>query len=122
MSQGNLAPFIRSALQAGAASWRCKLALPGGACFPLAKFSVLRYYCVLCSPDIFFDRVPNRLWRGAGVAEQGCLLSSYTGKTGVGGSNPPLSARFSPVAYSRGPLLRNPTVKEMDRNPSPYIE
>ena len=31
--------------------------------------------------------------RGAGVAEQGCLLSSYTGKTGVGGSNPPLSAR-----------------------------
>ena len=30
--------------------------------------------------------------RGAGVAEQGCLLSSYTGKTGVGGSNPPLSA------------------------------
>ena len=34
----------------------------------------------------------NRQWRGAGVAEQGCLLSSYTGKTGVGGSNPPLSA------------------------------
>ena len=33
-----------------------------------------------------------RLRRGAGVAEQGCLLSSYTGKTGVGGSNPPLSA------------------------------
>ncbi len=30
--------------------------------------------------------------RGAGVVEQGCLLSSYTGKTGVGGSNPPLSA------------------------------
>ena len=26
------------------------------------------------------------------MAEQGCLLSSYTGKTGVGGSNPPLSA------------------------------
>jgi hypothetical protein len=26
------------------------------------------------------------------VVEQGCLLSSYTGKTGVGGSNPPLSA------------------------------
>src|ERR1700684_1952885 len=30
--------------------------------------------------------------RGAGVAEQGCLLSSYPGKTGIGGSNPPLSA------------------------------
>jgi hypothetical protein len=30
--------------------------------------------------------------RGAGVVEQGCLLSSYTGKTGIGGSNPPLSA------------------------------
>ena len=29
--------------------------------------------------------------RGAGVAEQGCLLSSCTGKTGAGGSNPPLS-------------------------------
>jgi hypothetical protein len=29
------------------------------------------------------------------VAEQGCLLSSYTGKTGVGGSNPPLSATHS---------------------------
>ena len=26
------------------------------------------------------------------MVEQGCLLSSYTGKTGVGGSNPPLSA------------------------------
>jgi len=26
------------------------------------------------------------------VAEQGCLLSSYPGKTGIGGSNPPLSA------------------------------
>jgi hypothetical protein len=32
------------------------------------------------------------LRRGAGVAEQGCLLSSYPGKTGIGGSNPPLSA------------------------------
>jgi hypothetical protein len=31
--------------------------------------------------------------RGAGVAEQGCLLSSYPGKTGIGGSNPPLSAK-----------------------------
>ena len=26
------------------------------------------------------------------MAEQGCLLSSYPGKTGIGGSNPPLSA------------------------------
>ena len=34
--------------------------------------------------------------RGAGVAEQGCLLSSYPGKTGIGGSNPPLSARIFP--------------------------
>ena len=33
--------------------------------------------------------------RGAGVAEQGCLLSSCTGKTGAGGSNPPLSAFVS---------------------------
>src|SRR5271154_5141902 len=31
--------------------------------------------------------------RGAGVAEQGCLLSSYPDKIGIGGSNPPLSAR-----------------------------
>ena len=31
-------------------------------------------------------------WRGAGVAEQGCLLSSYTGMTGIEGSNPSLSA------------------------------
>src|SRR5262245_4632552 len=30
-------------------------------------------------------------WRGAGVAEQGCLLSSCSGKTRAGGSNPPLS-------------------------------
>jgi len=30
--------------------------------------------------------------RGAGVAEQGCLLSSYPDKIGIGGSNPPLSA------------------------------
>jgi hypothetical protein len=29
------------------------------------------------------------------VAEQGCLLSSYPGKTGIGGSNPPLSAKHS---------------------------
>jgi hypothetical protein len=28
------------------------------------------------------------------VVEQGCLLSSYTGKTGIGGSNPPLSASY----------------------------
>lgn len=28
------------------------------------------------------------------MAEQGCLLSSYPGKTGIGGSNPPLSAEF----------------------------
>jgi hypothetical protein len=26
------------------------------------------------------------------VAEQGCLLSSYPDKIGIGGSNPPLSA------------------------------
>ena len=26
------------------------------------------------------------------MAEQGCLLSSYPGKTGIGGSDPPLSA------------------------------
>ena len=32
--------------------------------------------------------------RGAGVAEQGCLLSSYTAMSGIGGSNPPLSAIF----------------------------
>ena len=43
-------------------------------------------------------RTRNRLRRGAGVAEQGCLLSSYTGKTGVGGSNPPLSA--TPFFYN----------------------
>ena len=37
------------------------------------------------------------------MAEQGCLLSSYTGKTGVGGSNPPLSARFFlPHTATRG--------------------
>jgi hypothetical protein len=29
------------------------------------------------------------------VAEQGCLLSSYPGKTGIGGSNPPLSAKLT---------------------------
>jgi hypothetical protein len=29
------------------------------------------------------------------VAEQGCLLSSYPGKTGIGGSNPPLSAKLN---------------------------
>ena len=28
------------------------------------------------------------------MAEQGCLLSSYPGKTGIGGSNPPLSAKL----------------------------
>ncbi len=32
------------------------------------------------------------------MVEQGCLLSSYTGKTGVGGSNPPLSAMQVPRA------------------------
>jgi hypothetical protein len=37
------------------------------------------------------------LRRGAGVAEQGCLLSSYPGKTGIGGSNPPLSAMSTNV-------------------------
>src|ERR1700677_833239 len=45
--------------------------------------------------------------RGAGVAEQGCLLSSYPGKTGIGGSNPPLSAisRHNPC---NKPLVLNP--------------
>jgi hypothetical protein len=33
--------------------------------------------------------------RGAGVAEQGCLLSSYPDKIGIGGSNPPLSANIN---------------------------
>ena len=28
------------------------------------------------------------------MAEQGCLLSSYPDKIGIGGSNPPLSARI----------------------------
>jgi hypothetical protein len=32
------------------------------------------------------------------VAEQGCLLSSYPGKTGIGGSNPPLSA----ITHNKG--------------------
>jgi hypothetical protein len=35
------------------------------------------------------------------VVEQGCLLSSYTGKTGIGGSNPPLSASSSQANYDR---------------------
>jgi hypothetical protein len=30
------------------------------------------------------------------VAEQGCLLSSYPDKIGIGGSNPPLSAIVIP--------------------------
>ena len=47
----------------------------------------IRYYCL--SIWQHFARRPRR---GAGVVEQGCLLSSYTGKTGIGGSNPPLSA------------------------------
>jgi hypothetical protein len=33
------------------------------------------------------------------VAEQGCLLSSYPDKIGIGGSNPPLSA----IAQRSGP-------------------
>jgi hypothetical protein len=33
------------------------------------------------------------------VVEQGCLLSSYTGKTGIGGSNPPLSAKPFIIKY-----------------------
>jgi hypothetical protein len=33
------------------------------------------------------------------VAEQGCLLSSYPDKIGIGGSNPPLSAS---VLFSMG--------------------
>jgi hypothetical protein len=40
------------------------------------------------------------------VAEQGCLLSSYTVKNGVGGSNPPLSASRKPAEYSGWQLGR----------------
>jgi hypothetical protein len=52
----------------------------------------IRYY----APRLVISRQVFR--RGAGVAEQGCLLSSYTGKTGIGGSNPPLSA--SPFVFN----------------------
>jgi hypothetical protein len=41
--------------------------------------------------------------RGAGVAEQGCLLSSCSGKTRAGGSNPPLSASQSADLSLRPP-------------------
>ena len=40
----------------------------------------------------YSSRMPT-VGRGAGVAEQGCLLSSCAGN-GTGGSNPSLSARF----------------------------
>ena len=32
------------------------------------------------------------------MAEQGCLLSSYPDKIGIGGSNPPLSAKQSALS------------------------
>ena len=35
------------------------------------------------------------------MAEQGCLLSSYPGKTGIGGSNPPLSAINKYTKFNR---------------------
>jgi hypothetical protein len=35
------------------------------------------------------------------VAEQGCLLSSYPDKIGIGGSNPPLSAIIQNKKLSR---------------------
>ena len=37
------------------------------------------------------------------MAEQGCLLSSYPDKIGIGGSNPPLSA--TALAESHNELL-----------------
>src|SRR5438046_2051094 len=57
---------------------------------------------------------PQILRRGAGVAEQGCLLSSCTGKTGAGGSNPPLSA-YSLSAYSLSTTLSASVLKENDK-------
>ena len=39
------------------------------------------------------------------MAEQGCLLSSYPDKIGIGGSNPPLSATFIAAL----PTSANPT-------------
>jgi hypothetical protein len=46
----------------------------------------------------------TRAWppgrRGAGVVEQGCLLSSCAGN-GTGGSNPPLSARFFEIPQTQ---------------------
>ncbi len=42
------------------------------------------------------------------MAEQGCLLSSYPAKSGIGGSNPPLSARFFlPHAATRGAVWQD---------------
>src|SRR6202142_1008332 len=49
--------------------------------------------------------------RGAGVAEQGCLLSSYPGKTGIGGSNPPLSAINQYTPFHSGLTLPVVTLK-----------
>jgi hypothetical protein len=54
------------------------------------------FWILRCESDtigIRFVESRPRPRRGAGVVEQGCLLSSYTGKTGIGGSNPPLSAK-----------------------------
>src|SRR5262249_41210455 len=45
--------------------------------------------------------------RGAGVDEQGCLLSSCTVLNGAGGSNPPLSATFT-QHYERGKRMGPP--------------
>src|SRR5437867_2682010 len=54
----------------------------------------------------------HNLRRGAGVAEQGCLLSSCTGKTGAGGSNPPLSAHRSLETICRRNRRRGGTNKD----------
>jgi hypothetical protein len=59
------------------------------------EFWILRRESDTLGPR-FIEPCP-RPRRGAGVVEQGCLLSSYTGKTGIGGSNPPLSATLNGV-------------------------
>jgi hypothetical protein len=53
MSQGNLAPFIRSALQAGAASWRCQAAhvfhWQSSACFATIASCAVRTFSLIAS-------------------------------------------------------------------------
>src|SRR5437016_3112395 len=92
-------------------------------------FRLLNFLAAVSSSFPYNEKAALPTWRGlyrprrgAGVAEQGCLLSSCSGKTRAGGSNPPLSAPLFSVRYSRFYIFQGNTGQSVLQYPGNAFE